>query len=849
MNLPHADNNEKTFADYWNGKKSFPPAWPAKVSGFSYAPFKAGQTPGTAKTVPEEGIRDDLKLLQQFTDHVRCYSSTGANKAIAEIAVSLGITVTLGIWIGEDLEQNEAELAAGIALANSTLSVVRVIVGNESLFKRLISPEQMIHYLDRVRQAVQVPVTTAEPWHLWSVYPELIEHVDLIAAHVLPYWEFIEARDACPIILARAAQLQALYPRKKILLAEVGWPSQGHLIGGKPTTPSEQAILLRSLTHALNDQAIDYFLIEAFDQPWKIDEGNSGPHWGIFDGTRRPKFPFQGPVDNRTRWRNLFPLLVSRMALRKRGWLFLAVVGMAALVFAGAGVVMGAAQAFTPYALGAAALWTALIGVALFSQAHEMAEAAWSLHHRRVFYPVTYPRAYRPKVSIHVPCHNEPAAMVMQTLDALAQLDYPDYEVLVIDNNTPLAATWLPVQAHCRALGQRFRFYHVSNLQGFKAGALNYALALTAADAELVAVIDSDYCVHRDWLKQLAPLMLDPHLGFIQSPQDYRDHHINLYNQICYDEYRTFFHVGMVIRNNYDAIIQHGTMTIIRKSVLDQLKWSPWCICEDAELGLNILSHGYSSAYCTDSYGRGLIPHTFEDFQKQRFRWAYGAVQILRHHRRALVRPGKLSIAQRYHFVVGWLPWLGNGIALPLTLASLAWSVLMVVAPTQRPAPWLLTLPILALTLFKLVKIAFIYLRVMGLHFKHALLATVGGMALHHTIAKAVIYGAISEHMPFVRTPKYPKSQGWRRSLHSVRDELALAVALMAAGGGIQTRHGFASFDLLLWQLLLLAESLPYLAALFMAFLGWHCNAADTVNAPGPLAESSPPPSSEREIS
>jgi len=808
------------FPSYWKDKRSLPPSWPVKVSGFSYAPFRARQTPDNFKISPVDNIRRDLTLLGQWTDHIRCYASTGANEAICTVAESLGIKVTLGIWIGEDLDQNEIELAAGIALATSNLSVVRVIVGNESLFKRLVHPEQMIRYLDRVRGAVKVPVTTAEPWHLWSVYPELIEYVDLIAAHVLPFWEHIEARDACAVILSRFTQLQALYPGKRILLAEVGWPSHGSPIGGKPATAAEQAIVLRSLTHALQTEGIDYFVIEAFDQPWKVEEGKSGPHWGVFDRNRQPKFAFQGPVDNRTSWKTFFPLIVSRMALRARGWVFLTAIGLAGLVFTCACVAIGATQSFTLNALMAATLWTVLIGLAVCSEAHEMAEAAWSRHHRRLFYPVTYPHAYRPKVSIHVPCHNEPADMVIQTLDALAQLDYPYYEVLVIDNNTPLAATWLPVQAHCLRLGHRFKFHQVSNLKGFKAGALNYALLHTAPDAKLVAVIDSDYCVHRDWLKQLAPLMLDPHIGFVQSPQDYRDHQKSLYNQICYDEYRTFFHVGMVIRNNYDAIIQHGTMTIIRKSILDALKWAPWCICEDAELGLNILSHGHASAYCTESYGRGLIPHTFEDFQKQRFRWAYGAIQILKHHRRVLFQAGRLSLAQRYHFLVGWLPWIINGIALLLTLTTLAWSVAMVIAPAPlAPAPWLLTLPVLVLMLFKFFKITFLYLRVVGLYYNHALFATIGGMALHHTIAKAVIYGAFTTRMPFVRTPKSLRSRQWRRLLHSVRDEVTIAITLIAAVTAIQLRYGMSSFDLLLWQILLLAESLPCLAALFMTFL------------------------------
>ena len=43
--------------------------------------------------------------------------------------------------------------------------------------------------------------------------------------------------------------------------------------------------------------------------------------------------------------------------------------------------------------------------------------------------------------------------MVIETLDALARLDYENFEVIVLDNNTPDEAVWRPVEAHCAALG------------------------------------------------------------------------------------------------------------------------------------------------------------------------------------------------------------------------------------------------------------------------------------------------------------------------------------------------------------------------------------------------------------
>ena len=95
--------------------------------------------------------------------------------------------------------------------------------------------------------------------------------------------------------------------------------------------------------------------------------------------------------------------------------------------------------------------------------------------------------------------------MLKQTLDAVARLDYPNFECVLVINNTPDPALWLPIEEHCRALGERFKFVRADNLAGFKAGALRLAMVHTAADAEVIGIIDADYVVQPDWLKDLVP--------------------------------------------------------------------------------------------------------------------------------------------------------------------------------------------------------------------------------------------------------------------------------------------------------------------------------------------------------
>ncbi|ALE89447.1 MULTISPECIES: glycosyltransferase [Pseudomonas] len=814
------------------------PNWPEQISGFSYSPFQQGQYPQKDQYPTDDEMRRDLEIMSKLTDNIRTYSVDGTLGDIPKLAEEFGLRVTIGIWISPDLERNEREIQKAIELANNSRSVVRVVVGNEALFREEITPEDLIVLLDRVRAAVKVPVTTSEQWHIWEKYPQLAKHVDLIAAHILPYWEFIPVDKAGQFVLDRARDLKKMFPKKPLLLSEVGWPSNGRMRGGADATPADQAIYLRTLVNTLNRRGYNYFVIEAFDQPWKAsDEGSVGAYWGVYNAARQQKFNFEGPVVAIPQWRvlaigsvvmgllSLALLLIDGSALRQRGRTFLTFTAFlcgSVLVWIGydysqqystwfsltVGILLG---------LGAFGVF-----IVLLTEAHELAEAVWIRKRRREFLPVENEDAYRPKVSIHVPCYNEPPEMVKQTLDALANLDYPDFEVLIIDNNTKDPAVWEPVRDYCATLGPRFKFFHVAPLAGFKGGALNYLIPHTAPDAEVIAVIDSDYCVDRNWLKHMVPHFADPKIAIVQSPQDYRDQNESTFKKLCYSEYKGFFHIGMVTRNDRDAIIQHGTMTMTRRSVLEELGWADWCICEDAELGLRVFEKGYSAAYSHNSYGKGLMPDTFIDFKKQRFRWAYGAIQIIKRHASSLLR-GKdtqLTRGQRYHFLAGWLPWVADGMNIFFTVGALLWSAAMIIVPTRVDPPLLIfAIPPLALFVFKVGKIIFLYRRAVGVNLKDAFAAALAGLALSHTIAKAVLYGFFTTSIPFFRTPKNADNHGFWVAISEAREEVFIMLLLWGAALGIFLVQGLPSNDMRFWVVMLLVQSLPYLAALVMAFL------------------------------
>lgn len=817
------------------------PPWPATIQGFAFSPFGPDDDPAEARFPDEARIDQDLALLAGRTHAIRTYSVEGTLAEIPALADRHGINVALGAWIDDRPDENQRQTERAIRLAWSNENVVRVVVGNEVLLRGDLPVEELIGHLERVRAAVHQPVSTAEPWDAWLKYPELAEHVDYLAVHVLPYWEGIGIEEAVGHVVSRIELLEARFPDKPIVIAEVGWPSNGRTRRGAVASPGNEAVFLRRFLDEAERRDYVYYLMEAFDQPWKArDEGAVGAYWGVWSAEREPKFEWSRPLVDIPHWPVLAGisaliasivlavLLLDSRTLGVRGRSFLALVAFTAASLS-VWVVNDYAQQYLDFesvAVGIA-LVVGMIGVivVLFTEAHEWVEARWTRRWRRQFVEAigSADDAELPMVSVHVPAYNEPPAMLIETLDALAKLDYPRFEVVVIDNNTPDEATWRPVEDHCEKLGERFRFFHQRPLAGFKGGALNYALARTAQDAEIIAAIDSDYVVDLAWLRDLVPLFANPEMAIVQAPQDYRDADESLFKALCHAEYRGFFHIGMVTRNERNAIIQHGTMTLVRKrALLEAGGWSEACITEDAELGLRLFERGGQAAYLPTSYGRGLMPDTFIDYKKQRFRWAFGAIQILRMHVRTLLGldASRLSAGQRYHFLAGWLPWLADGFNLVFNFAALAWSAAMIWAPERFDSP-LLAFAVLPLFLFgfKLAKLLHLYLTRVGAGVRQAVGAVFAGLALTHTIGVAVLAGLLQRERGFFRTPKRARRAGPVRAFIEAREETLMVVALWAAAWAVSRAHDLETPDTLVWVAVLLLQSLPYLIALLVALI------------------------------
>jgi len=816
--------------------------WTSTTMGVTFDPTKKDENPRTKTTHSEEDIGKDLALLGGKFHAVRTYSVLKGLHKVPELAAKHNLNVTLGAWIGSDLEKNRQEIETLIQLSREENSkIVRLTVGNEVLLRNEIPKQQLIDYIREVKKRTWRPVSTSETWDRWLANPELANEVDYLGVHILPYWEGISIDDAVDYVFDRYHDLQVAFPNKPIVLTEVGWPSDGQPFKHATASKTNQARFLREFLNRAAKEKLTYYVIEAFDQPWKMtDEGSAGAYWGIFDADRQLKFPMDGDVLALPAWKHwamgaavfsfvlMALFLFTRKSMKLPGILFFGLIVNLAASFIFWTVSIGAQQYQTPLTI---VFWVLLLTmqilafIILLIESLEIAEVIWHRKTARTFQPLEPAPDFKyPKVSLHLPIHNEPPMMVRKTLEALAKVDYPNLEVLVMDNNTKDPAIWEPVKADCERLGPMFRFFHLENWPGFKAGAINHALEQTASDAEIIAVIDSDYILSPDWLKRMVPYFDNENVGFVQSPQDYRDLHISTFKSCCYWEYAGFFNIGMVQRNEYNAIIQHGTMTMVRKSALLEVgKWAQWCICEDSELGLRLYEAGYDSVYCKESFGRGLMPDTMSGYMTQRYRWVYGAMQIIKAHWRSFIPSKKspLTPAQRYYFVAGWLPWFSDALALLFTTASLFLTGMIWYDSidgdnklnTELPVSAFL-LPTIGLFSFKIIRSLWLYQARVPCSVWQSFGASLAGLSLTHTVAKGTIQGLFINGKPFMRTPKYEKQGPLFTGLMTIREEFLILLLLAAA---IWKMYSFEHFDNLsghLWIAVLSVQSVPYIATL-----------------------------------
>src|SRR5947207_9760694 len=236
------------------------------LHGVTYAPWAKDQDPLEAKSSGvfpflrtafseepppqvkprKEQVERDFAMLAGKVQFVRTYRATDGGEYMPEAAARVGLKLVPGAWIysaneakqqfgREAADVNAEETRALIRMANQNPNIERVLVGNENILRwdlqkdlrdpNATSPAQLIREIRNVKRNVKVPVSTAEPWHVWLHYPELAKEVDYVAVHILPYWDEQSSETPLDYLKDRIGQLKKapFLQNKNIIVTEVGW--------------------------------------------------------------------------------------------------------------------------------------------------------------------------------------------------------------------------------------------------------------------------------------------------------------------------------------------------------------------------------------------------------------------------------------------------------------------------------------------------------------------------------------------------------------------------------------------------------------------------------------------------
>lgn len=480
-------------------------------------------------------------------------------------------------------------------------------------------------------------------------------------------------------------------------------------------------------------------------------------------------------------------------------------------------------------------------------------DVATRKHWRRTPRDSQFSPYFMPKVCLQVPIYNEPPEVVLQTLDSLVSLDYPvdRFLVMVLDDSTrPERAE--PIREFCRAHEKdcQILYLHRADRRGYKAGALNDGLEQVPDDVNLIGVIDSDYVVEPEFLRETVGYFVDPGIGWLQTPQDYRNRHESFLTEQYYMADAYFYRAVLPSRNEENSIIFCGTMGLLRKQALLEVGgWGEQYITEDSELSLRLVDAGWNSLYINTTYGRGLIPATFEGYKKQHFRWAFGGGKILRGHFWDFIF-GRFTLRQRFDYFVQNINWFEGLFVFLIAVAVLAMGVgeaLGAQFVTHHAnevlliglVPWFLLID-------GLTRIHMVLRRTMNMGVGTTLRVVGMWLSVKFSDMIAACKGFVGFTIPFIRTRKATGDRvrgiaGVKQAVLLTRFESTMATLLLLTAGGIALRiwafqgsTGGPTVSRLLLFFWLLFYSAVFLAAPLYAYRSYASLAGGQKPTPSP---------------
>lgn len=246
----------------------------------------------------------------------------------------------------------------------------------------------------------------------------------------------------------------------------------------------------------------------------------------------------------------------------------------------------------------------------------------WNTSHEPPF-----DQSYAPAVDVFITVCGEPTDIVEETVVAAKAMEYPHHDIYILnDGYVAKKDNWQEMEE----LARKHNIYCITRKTpgGAKAGNINNALKQTKS--ELFVVFDADHVPHTDFLKKTIGYFADPRMGFVQSPQFYKNYDLNDVTLGAWEQQALFFGPICKGKSRLNATPMCGTnMVIRRKAILEVGGMCEESIAEDFVTGMFMHERKWKSCYVPEVLAEGLAPEDFLSYYKQQFRWARGSMDVM----------------------------------------------------------------------------------------------------------------------------------------------------------------------------------------------------------------------------
>lgn len=261
----------------------------AGMHGLCFSMYEDGQEPGDVIT--EAQVERRINIIKPYTKWVRSFSCIEGNEYIPRIAHKHGMKTMVGAWLGDDLQKNEDEIEALIALAKEGCVDIAA-VGNEVMYRGDLTEEQLLDYIYLVKEALpDITVGYVDAYYEFSHRPKITEACDVILSNCYPYWEGCDLENSLNHMQQMFGQASHAANGKKVIITETGWPSHGtNLKGAFPSRENAMKYFINAQAWSAKEN-IELFYFSSFDESWKVGpEGDVGAYWGLWDKREKLKF-------------------------------------------------------------------------------------------------------------------------------------------------------------------------------------------------------------------------------------------------------------------------------------------------------------------------------------------------------------------------------------------------------------------------------------------------------------------------------------------------------------------------------------------------------------------------------